>query len=319
MSNRWLRLLLVAAAIGLSIAWLIWTIGGFTLADAEGYRLAADRLRFGQSLYPPVLDPDAASVYRYAPWFAAAWVPIAVLPLPLGNGLWAAALLAASVIAVAPLAQRKTLGSSLLALLACTVLIWTSARGNVHPLMMVALVHGMPRRSGPIWVALAASLKAVPIVFVLVYLARRQWSRAVVTLALTALLVAPMPLLGWRLESPNVGASISLWSLGSPALWLAVAGAALVVALAVGWRVPRLAPLASSVAAILALPRLLLYDLTYLLVGASSPGPEPPPTGSGSGRVSGADSGAAARPGSGAVPSDPRGGSRGAGSASRPA
>ena len=107
MNTRWLRLLFVAAAIGLSVAWLIWTIGGFTLADAEGYRMAADRLRSGQPLYPPVPDPDAASVYRYAPWFAVAWIPIAALPVPLGNGLWVATLLAASVLAVLPLALRR--------------------------------------------------------------------------------------------------------------------------------------------------------------------------------------------------------------------
>lgn len=319
MNARWLRLIFVAAAIGLSVAWLIWTIGGFTLADAEGYRMAADRLRSGQPLYPPVPDPNAAFVYRYAPWFAIAWVPIAALPVPLGNGLWAASLLAASVLAVLPLALRRSLGSSLLALLGCTVLLWTSARGNVHPLMMVGLVHGVHRRSGPIWVALAASLKAVPIAFVLVYLARRQWWRAAFAVALTALLVAPMPLLGWKLESPSVGASVSLWYLVSPTLWLTVAGASLIVALLIAWRAPRLAPLASSAVAILALPRLLLYDLTYLLVGASTPAPEVPPAAGASGKVSAADSGGAARPGSGAAPSDLRGGSPGVGSASRPA
>jgi len=47
---------------------------------------------------------------------------------------------------------------------------------------------------------------------------------------------------------------------------------------AVALRAPRLAAPATAVAAILALPRLLLYDLTYLLVGADDR-PATPPTG----------------------------------------
>jgi hypothetical protein len=269
--DRWLRLLLIGAVVGLSVAWLIWTVNGLSLADAQAYRMAADRLRVGQALYPSVADPGAASVYRYAPWFAAAWIPIAALPTPMGDMLWTSALLAASVVAMLPLARRRTLSASLLAVLGGTMLAWTAARGNVHPLMMVALVHGLHRRSGPIWVALAASLKAVPILFVLVYLARREWSRAALAIVLTAALVAPMPYLGWKLGGANLGASLSLWYLGSPLLWGIAAGIALVLALAVAWRFPHFAGLASAVTVILALPRLLLYDLTYLLVPASQP------------------------------------------------
>jgi hypothetical protein len=267
--DRWQRLILIAMAVGLSIAWVIWTINGFTLADAQAYRMAADRLREGQALYPAVVDPGAASVFRYAPWFAVAWIPIASLPTALGDTVWAAALFAASVAAVLPLARQRTLAASLGALLAAAVLAWTAARGNVHPLVMLALVRGVNRRSGPIWIALAASLKAVPILFALVYVARREWSRAAVAIGVTVLLVAPMPFLGWRPDTANVGASLSLWSVASPLVWLLVAGSGLAIAWIVAQRAPRHAALASSAAAILALPRLLLYDLSYLLVPAS--------------------------------------------------
>ncbi len=264
--RRPLVMLGMAGAIGLSIAWLIWAVDGFTLSDAAAYRTAAERLLAGQDIYTLPQSQDEA--FRYAPWFAAAWIPITALPRGIGNALWAGLLLLASVAAVVPLARGGTLSARLIALLGGTVLIWTAARGNVHPLVMLALIQGMPRRSGPLWVALAASLKAVPILFVLVYLARREWWRAAATIGLTAVLVAPMPLLGWELGSVKPGESISLYYLASPLAWAAVALLGLVIAVMVAWRRPGWAATAAGLAAILALPRLLLYDLTYLLVGA---------------------------------------------------
>jgi alpha-1,2-mannosyltransferase len=268
--ERAARLLAAAAIIGLSIAWLIWAFNGLTLSDAQAYRAAAERLLAGSDLYPPAASQDEA--FRYAPWFAVAWVPIAALPSVVGDVLWGVALATASIVAVVPLARRGDMASRLLAILGATALLWTAARGNVHPLLMVALIHGVDRRSGPIWVAAAASLKAVPIVFVLVYLARREWRRAGWTLAITLALVAPMPLLGWELGTVQAGASVSLYHQVSPAAWAIVACGALLAAIGVAWRAPRYAAIGAGAAAILALPRLLLYDLTYLLVGASSIG-----------------------------------------------
>ena len=262
------RRMLAAAIIGLSIAWLVWTFNGFTLSDSHAYRVAAERLLAGADLYQPAVIQDEA--FRYAPWFAAAWIPLAALPEAIGNGLWAVILVVASVVAVLPLARRHDLLARLLAVLGGTVLLWTSARGNVHPLVMVALVHGLHRRSGPVWVAVAASLKAVPLLFVLVYVARREWLRALWTMAIAAALVAPMPFLGWEAETVQPGPSLSLYYQVSPLIWLIVAGAAVIVALAVALRGPRFAAPAAAAAAILALPRLLLYDLTYLLVGADN-------------------------------------------------
>lgn len=67
MKDRYWRALTTAAVVGLSIAWLLWTVNGFTLADAEAYREASERLMAGEELYPLVADPDAPDVYRYAP------------------------------------------------------------------------------------------------------------------------------------------------------------------------------------------------------------------------------------------------------------
>lgn len=268
--ERAARILGTAIIIGLSIAWLIWAFNGFTLSDAHAYRAVAQRLLAGTDLYPPAATQDEA--FRYAPWFAVAWVPIAALPPTVGDLLWAVALAVASIVAVVPLARRRDLASRLLAILGGTMLLWTAARGNVHPLLMVALIHGLDRRSGPIWVAAAASLKAVPILFVLVYLARREWWRAGLTVAITLALVLPMPLLGWEFDTVQAGESISLYHQASPMAWAIVVVVALLIGMGIAWRAPRHAAPAAAAAAILALPRLLLYDLTYLLVGAASTG-----------------------------------------------
>ena len=267
--ERYARWFVTATFIGLSIAWLIWSLGGLSLSDSDAYREAANRLLAGEDLYVQADTQDEA--FRYAPWFAAAWVPLNALPEVVGDLLWAGLLLVASLVAVLPLLRRPELAARLLALFGGAMLVWTSARGNVHPLVMVSLIHGIDRRSGPLWLALAASLKAVPILFALVYVARREWWRAFGAAALTALLVAPMPLLGWEPGSTDPGESLSLWYLLSPAAFAVAAVAAVAVAAIAAWRAPRWAALAAGVAAILALPRLLLYDLTYLLVGADAP------------------------------------------------
>ena len=272
--ERLARLVVAAVVIGLSIAWIIWAINGFTLSDSHAYRMAADRLLAGEDLYQAPLTQDEA--FRYAPWFAAAWIPIAALPRAAGDALWAVTLLVATVVAIVPLARQPRLAGRLLAILAGTILLWTAARGNVHPLVMAALIHGMNRRSGPLWVALAASLKAVPILFVLVYLARREWWRAASAVALTAVLVAPMPLLGWEPGTVGSGESLSLYYLVSPTVWAVAAVVALLLAIGATWRNSRHASLAAAAAAILALPRLLLYDLTYLLVAATPTAPARP-------------------------------------------
>lgn len=56
------------------------------------------------------------------------------------------------------------------------ILLAASASALV-PLIVAALVLGVERRTGPPWIAFAASLKAVPILFVVTYLGRREWVR----------------------------------------------------------------------------------------------------------------------------------------------
>ena len=190
-STRQVRLAKTVVAglvIGLGVANLWFSITGWTLSDASAYWEAAHRLREGGELYPAVANVEASNVYRYAPWFAWLAIPFTYLPVQVAGALWSLVLVAASTAAVIPMARR---GALLQVAFFFPILIGISAVGNAQALMVAWLVWGVERRSGPIWIALAASLKAVPLLLALVYLGRREWLRAVLCVVFTALLVAP--------------------------------------------------------------------------------------------------------------------------------
>jgi len=266
---RWLilsaRLIARGLIIGLGIAFLYWAVTGWDLTDASAYWEAALRLRSGEDLYVPVADIEASSVYRYSPWFAWAAIPLTFLPVQVAGAIWSLVLVAASCLAVLPLARR---GAWLQVAFFWPILIGISAIGNVHPLLIAALVHGVERRTGPLWIALTASLKAVPLAFALVYLGRGEWRRFLVAIGLTAALVAPAFLfyggqLGNYVTTPGDAALLSAW----PPLFIAVAAAASLGAVRIARS--RYAWLAASLTAALALPRFFVYDVTFLLPGAA--------------------------------------------------
>ena len=249
----------------MGLAFAIANVRSWELEDAEAYWGAALRLREGADLYIAVpLGADEMSAYRYAPWLAWVWVPLTYLPKIVVQVGWSAILLAAVVVALLPLVRARTIAAWCLLFLLGGLMLRTASTGNVHALLIAALVWGAPRRSGPLWIGLAASLKVVPILYALVYVGRRQWVRAVVTFAVAALLWAPALLYDLTNYPSEAGESLSLLSLAGPIPWLALvvvcAGAAVVLARS------RFAWLSASVAAIAAVPRLALYDLTYLLV-----------------------------------------------------
>lgn len=274
------RLLALAIVVGWSVTNAWYRISDWSLSDMDAYWNAALRVREGALLYPPLADPSAADVYRYAPWFAWAWVPLTYLPRALVATGWSVILVGATVSALRPL-MRPTAASIGTAALIGSMLIWAASVGNVQPLMVATLVHGIDRRSGPLWVGIAASLKAVPIVYVLIYLGRREWSRVVATLAVAALLAAPLLITPLGNYPAGPGDSQGpLWAL-HPILLGAVL--ALLAAFTI-----RLASQGSSHARLLAastllaaLPRITLIDLSHLAVAIPRPRPskEPlPPT-----------------------------------------
>jgi hypothetical protein len=254
-----------------------WAIGGgWKLIDMDVYWTAAQQWRATGNPYTVTAMTTDHTVFRYAPWFAAVWVPLTYLPRPVVDIGWSVILLGAAVAAVMPVLRAYGRRAVPLATLMLGLLVGMAASGNVQPLLIAWLAWGIDRRSGPLWIALAASLKAVPILYAIVFIGRRQWWRAVATVALTALLTAPMLLFQLPPLVTAFGGSNSLSNV-SLALWAAVATAAIVVAIILAFRRSRYAWLATGAAVVLALPRLFLYDTTFILPGvaetADTPGP----------------------------------------------
>lgn len=270
-----LRLLVLAVVIGVSASQIIFSVLIIPSlpADTEAYWQAALRLRAGDPLYVPSSDVLATDVYRYAPWFAYLWVPLTHLPKGLVETGWVLLLVMCTVVALIPLLARRTLTALAMAMLIGWLTLQTALYGNVHPLLIAGLVWNVDRRAGPIWIAVAASLKFVPILLVVVYLARRQWREASLTLGLTAALLAPMLAFDLSDYTTTPGQSASLYSV-NPLAWAVVAGVALVTAAALAARRSRHAWLAASVAVLLAYPQTHLSYASHLLVGTRRQ-PEP--------------------------------------------
>jgi hypothetical protein len=194
-------------------------------------------------------------------------VPLTYLPKGAVLITWIGLCLAAAIASVAPLLWRGPAGWATIGLI-LPFQLEGAAFGNVQPLMVLALLWGLERRTGPLWLALAASLKGAPIVLAVVYAGRGEWRRAGAALALTAILVLPMLLFDLRGYSTEIGGgqqsllTVSIW------LWIAVVGAALVTCWALA-RTPY-AWVAGALALMLALPRFLIYEIGFALVGLAN-------------------------------------------------
>ena len=263
---RYARMLILALVIAIGVNHVVWAVVQWPMGDLEIYLAAAERLRAGEPLYQAT-EPYLA--YWYAPWFALAWVPLTYAPHELVAIGWGAALLSATAGVGWVLWRMGTHAARLLAVLTVPALFAVSAGGNVQAIMVLALIVGMHRRSGPLWVAAAASLKFTPVLFVLVYLARGEWGRALVAGGLSAALIVPAFMLGLPLGATGE------WSESAPSLiawgpWVYVAAVGACGLIAILGPV-RTAPLAAATGAVLALPRLFVYDVTLIAAGAAVP------------------------------------------------
>jgi hypothetical protein len=250
--------------LGAALYLLVDALRDWSASDIDAYWSAAMRLRSGEPLYAFSYSVGAHDIYRYAPWFAFAWVPLTYLPRAAVTVGWTAILLAATGAAIWPTLRQRSWSTTLVSILLGSMLVWTSAKGNVHALMVAELVHGVRHRSGPLAVALAASLKAAPIALVAVYLGRREWARAAWTVALTVALTGPMLLFDLSGYERNPGLNASVYYVLGPGLWLVAAAAAFATAIVLArtrWRW-----VTGAVAAIAAFPRLLSYDASLLLI-----------------------------------------------------
>lgn len=234
---------------------------GADLHDLTVYRAAAQRIADGEPLYGGDVTP--LNAYRYAPWFAYAWVPLAELPDLAVDIAWVTILLAASAWATVAIIgpERERI---VLALMFAPALVGISLHGNVQPVIVVTIMYGLTTRWGWIAVGLAGSLKVVPLAFVAIFIMRRQWWSAIGAVLLAAAMWAPIA---------SFAVDPVTWSAGSERvlpepIWLATAAAAALVTLTLAWRQSELTTIAAPVAAILGLPRLFLYELTVLMIPA---------------------------------------------------
>jgi len=260
------KVLVLAICIGFGLAFLIANVRSWQLEDADAYWNAALRIRHGLPLYIPV-DPNADEMlaYRYAPWLAWLWVPLTMLPKEIVQVGWSAVLIVACVLALVPLLRQRTVAAACLAAVLGGLLVRTASTGNVHAILVAMLVHGVPRRSGPIWIGIAASLKLAPIAYALIFIGRREWGRAALAIGVAAILIAPILLYDLRGYPTDPGESFSVLSLAGPVPWAAVAAVGVVAGVALART--RWAWGAASAAVLSVIPRLELYSLTYLLVG----------------------------------------------------
>ncbi len=251
------------------LGYLGYTLASWFLAwnpaDAGAYYDAATRLTHGGDLYPAV-SPEAHEVYRYAPWFAAAWIPLTALPREVALHAWSLAMLGCAGAAVWPLLRRPSWARVALAVLVGQTLAETAMFGNAHPLVVALLVWTVGRRAFPVWVGVAASVKLVPLALALVWAARRDWGKAFIATATTALLFAPMLLfdLSHYVTDPGTGL-LSLYSV-SPVLWAAAALVSLVATLWLAAQGSRYAWVAAALLMFLGPPRVVLSYLAFLVV-----------------------------------------------------
>jgi len=249
---------LAVVAAGLWVAYAIWSSDGRPMRDTAAYWEAAQRIVRGEPLYGAA---EGGAAYRYAPWFAAAWIPGLALPMGVAYVLWGALLLIAWIGCLWPLRSSP---AAVLVLGAMTFQgVWY---GNVQSVMLAPLVYRIDRRDGPIWIGIAASLKATPILLALIYAGRGEWRRAAVAASLTALLVAPIIFIGgYPLRSD---AMFSLFDL-APIAWAGLAAASVIGALL--FARTRYAGFVAGLAVIASLPRFLMYDIGMLLAGSGTP------------------------------------------------
>jgi hypothetical protein len=258
-------------ATGVALGWLAYTLSSWFLAwnpaDAGAYLQAAERWRSGAPLYA-AMSPDAHEVYRYAPWFALAWMPATFLPSSLVEHAWSLAMLVAAGFAVAPLLRPPSRSRIVLAALLGAVLAETAMFGNVHPLVVAALSWSIRRPSGPVWVGITASVKLVPILFVAHWAAIGEWRKAGVALAVAAALLLPMLAFDLSHYTTDPGSGLASVYAASPALWLGVALAAGAIS---AWLLARrswLAPIALAALMFLGPPRASTAYLAFLIPGA---------------------------------------------------
>jgi len=268
------RVLALAAVLGvaLGIETVILHLSTDPLADVHAYYDAAARLNAGQSLYAQAASTNDPSFYRYPPLLAIAFRPLATLPFATAALAWETLVLAAFGLTILRLGPRRKATWLVLGMLALPT-AWSLAIGQAQVLVTLLMAIGAP------WsLALATHLKLFPVLAALWWVGRRDWAAlgrlAAWGIGLVALqlALAPQATLDYArfLTTDQVGdvANLSPYAV-APVLWLVFLlvgiGAALRFApTRFGWVI-------AVAVAVLASPRLLVYQLASLVAGLRSP------------------------------------------------
>ncbi len=191
-------------------------------------------------------------------------MPLTYLPREAVTAAWVGLMIAAALASTIPLLFRGPTGWAAFAIFA-PLQLQGAVFGNVQPLLVLVLLWGVERRAGPLWIAIAASLKAVPVVLALVYAGRGEWRRAALSLALSVVLVLPALLFDLSAYSTDPGPNQLSLAGVSPFLFVPV----VLAALAATWFLARTPYrwVAAATAMVLSLPRLLDYQIGLVLVG----------------------------------------------------
>lgn len=261
--SDWAFLLAAVLAAAIGAVYVAEGVRNWNLLDMSAYQEAASRLAEGGVLYGG--DVHHNSAYRYAPWFAHAWIPLNQLPEAVVRFGWSTLLLAGAFLAIRPL-LRWSRPHLVLLLLFGPLMFGSASGGNVQPLMIGVLVWGLPTRLGWLAVAFAASLKLIPLVFCAVFIAERRWLQAFGAVALTALLWSPV--LGMRVDPVTFDTGLA--SMLPAPFWLVVPALAGMAALVFAVRQSRWTALVAALAGVAALPRLFVYELSILLPAVPS-------------------------------------------------
>ncbi len=127
--------------------------------------------------------------------------------------------------------------------------------------MVTLLVLGMPTRWAGAASGVAASLKVVPILLVLVLIAERRWLQAAVAIMVAGILWSPV--LAFEISPVTLDPGVAR-TLPEPVSSVVVV-AVVAVAGALAWQRSRWISLAASTAALLVLPRLFVYEVSLLI------------------------------------------------------
>jgi hypothetical protein len=211
-----------AAAVGAAAA--TWN-----LVDFHVYFEAAQRVRDGEALYPAGASTDDLT-YRYASWFAYAFVPLTFLPEPLVAAVWSLACIGALVAITGPYVASGDGDAAAFGLLCLTVLVWEAGSGNVGVILVALVMHTARGPFGPAAIGIFASLKLFPIFYALAYVRQRQWRRAVAAAAIAIALALPTLLHDLSAYPFGAGSTISLFGV-SPILWAVVLAFTIVMTL----------------------------------------------------------------------------------------